>query len=523
MSAVSLRALARSSAYVNAATVWQMASRLVLTPVIITTLGVDGYGAWALIFSLCSYAMALDNAAGWVYAKLTAELDQQGDYTSLSEGISSGLVLVGGAAIAGLVVLWLARGWILPLVGVPPPLLLETEATLGVLAVAVAFEASAGGVLDVLAGLQRMDLEYRFLIFGAVAEFVTALVLLSAGVGMASLAVGVLVREVVSIGTAWGCCRRLRPMIVLSPRRASVRGVTQVVHLGMRFQSLVLVHTTLREGTRLLISGFYGTTALGFFHLADRLLSVARAPGLAIVSPLMPAFANLGSSERPPQWRRLFVRASTVLGLAAALPLFFAAVFAGPIVFGWTGQYFPDAAWTARVFVPMEFVALMMAVAAARLRAAGIVRLELTSGVIGSVLATAGLIAAYPFAGYAGSVVGVAGGRTVGALWFLMRFLSMQRVDRWRYMRKAVLAPVLVCAPICLLFGAIAFHLPVLNVGEAGRWTVLVALAVLALACALTCVPAAWYLVLSARERGGIVRLVRRHQAARACAMRNPR
>jgi len=86
MSAVSLRALARSSAYVNAATVWQMASRLVLTPVIITTLGVDGYGAWALIFSLCSYAMALDNAAGWVYAKLTAELDQQGDYTSLSEG-----------------------------------------------------------------------------------------------------------------------------------------------------------------------------------------------------------------------------------------------------------------------------------------------------------------------------------------------------------------------------------------------------------------------------------------------------
>jgi O-antigen/teichoic acid export membrane protein len=509
MSAVSVRALARSSLYVNAAQLWQMGSRLVLTPVVIATLGLEGYGAWTLVFSLCSYAIALDAGAGWVYAKLTAELDERGDYTLLSEVVSSGLVLVGSAAALGLSGLWLAHAWLFPILGVPQHLFQETEWTLLVLSVAVVFEASVGGVLDVLAGLQRMDLQYRFIIFGSVAEFATTLPLLLARVGMVALPLGFLAGAAVSIGAAWVQCRRLRPGLLLSPLRASLVGVKQVVRLGLRFQSLLLVGTTVRQGIALLISGLYGTAALGIFHLADRLLSVARTPGLAIISPLMPAFANLRSGRHARRDRQLFLRASKAVGVAAALPLLFAAVFAGPILFAWTGQHFPDAAWTARVLAPVEFATLLMGVAGARLRAAGTVRLELISGLLGSVLALLGLAGAYPLAGYAGSVIAVACGRCLGVAWFLERFVSSWKLDRRDYVRTTVLAPLLLFTPVALLFGTATFALPILDSDDAGRWAVLGTLTLLAAAYGLACAPVAWFLGLSAAERARIVNLMR--------------
>jgi len=427
----------------------------------------------------------------------------------LSTVISSGLVVVASAAALGLTALWLAHAWVLPMLGVPPHLLHETERTLAVLSAAVVFEAGAGCVLDVLAGLQRMDLKFRFIIFGSVTEFATALALLLTGAGMVALPLGLLAGEVVSIGFGGLHCRRLRPALVLSPFRASMAGIKQVIGLGMRFQGLVLVSTTLTQGIRMLLSSLYGTSALGIFHLADRLLSVGRTPGAAVIGPLMPAFANLGAGPAR-RWQRLFVHASRALGLAAALPLLFAAVFAGPILFAWTGQYFPDAAWTVRVLAPMEFVILLTGVAGARLRAAGTVRLELTSGVLGGVLAVVGLIAAYPVAGYAGSVVAIACGRSAGAWWFLDRFFSSHHLDRWQYTRTTVLAPVLLFAPAGLLLGAAAFALPMLSSGNAGRWIVLSTLALLAGTYALVCIPITWFLGLSAPTRAGIVRLIRR-------------
>jgi O-antigen/teichoic acid export membrane protein len=507
---VSLRGLARSSMYVNAAQGWQVASRLVLTPVVIARLGLDGYGAWALVFSLCANAIALDAGAGWAYAKLTAEFDERADFSRLSEVLSSGLLLVGSTVALGLTAVWLAHAWILPILGVPPELLHETERTLLVLSLAVVFKASLGGVLPVLAGLQRMDLQYRYIICGSVVEFATALTFLLVGLGMAALPIGVLAGEVVAISAAWRACRRLRPALHLSPLRASAAGVRQVVELGVRFQSLVLLATTARQGIRLMISSLYGTAALGIFNLADRLLSVAGSPALAIISPLMPAFARLSSGPHAWRWRRLFSRASKALAVAAALPLLFAAVFADPILFAWTGRHFPDAAWTARVLAPVEFLTLLTGVAGARLRAAGTVRLELTAGLAGSLLALAGLAAAYPLAGFAGSMVAVACARSAGAAWLLERFASFGQLDRWLYVRTIVLAPVLRFAPICGALGTALFVLPVFTSADASRWAVLGTLTLLAGAYALACAPVAWFLELSASERARVTRLVRR-------------
>src|SRR5690348_15829897 len=153
VSHVTIRGLARSSAYVNVAQFWQMASRLILTPVVITSLGLEGYSAWTLVFSLCSYAVMMDAGAGWVYAKITADHDAQRDYAALSEIISSGAVLVGALCAAFCGILWMFRTPVLGALGVQPLLIGVTSRTLLALTVVVVVEAGAGCVLDVLAGL----------------------------------------------------------------------------------------------------------------------------------------------------------------------------------------------------------------------------------------------------------------------------------------------------------------------------------------------------------------------------------
>jgi hypothetical protein len=168
----------------------------------------------------------------------------------------------------------------------------------------------------------------------------------------------------------------------------------------------------------------------------------------------------------------------------------------------------------------VEFATLLTAVAGAQLRAAGTVGLELTSGLLGSALALVGLAAAYPLAGYAGSVVAVACGRSIGAVWFFERFAASRNLNRWDYVRTTVVAPGLLFGPVCLLLGSAAFALPILNSDDASRWAVLGVVALLAAAYALACAPVAWFLGLSASERTRVVRLIRR---TRRVGLHDPR
>lgn len=499
MSHLSVRGLARSSAYVNVAQFWQMGSRLILTPLVISSLGLEGYGAWTLVFTLCSYAVMVDAGAGWVYAKITADHDATGDYATLSTVISSGAVLVGTLCAAFCGALWMVRAPLLGALGVQPPLIAETSTTLFVLSIVVVVEASAGCVLDVLAGLQRMDLQYRFIIIGSTVEFATTLALLRMRAGMIALPLGLLCGGGVSIVLGWTMCRRLRPMLHLSPLRADVKGIRQITELGLRFQSILAINTVLSQGLRLMISSFFGLTALATYHLADRVLYVARAPGLAILSPLMPAFAHMESSGRAKRWRRMFKYALTVTSIASSMPLLFAAAFGGSILFAWTGQRFPDAVWIVRALAPAEFLTLLAGVCAARLRALGTTRLEVLTTLGGTIIALGGGVVAKSFGGLTATIAVASAGRCLAALALLDRFVVPERLPRFSALRPVVLIPVLF-APVCVLTAVVA---SMFNTAAAGtdRWAVLATLLPLAMTDAAGCGALAWFVALTTRER----------------------
>src|SRR5206468_220796 len=134
-------------------------------------------------------------------------------------------------------------------------------------------------------------------------------------------------------GAAWVLCRRLRPALRLSPFRVSVAGCHEIMSLGMRFQGVVLLGTAIRQGIRMAISGLCGTAALGTFHLADRMLFVARVPVAAEFATLLTASAASGlraaGTVRLELIFGLANAALVVAGLAIGYPL---AGYAGIVV-----------------------------------------------------------------------------------------------------------------------------------------------------------------------------------------------
>lgn len=500
MSDVNARALARNSLHMQAVQLAQMASRLVLTPIMLARLGLEGYGVWVLLFSLGAYATALNTGVVWAYVKLTAELDERQEYALLSQVVSSGAVLMAAAATIVLGAVWLLRGILLPAIGVPPPALYEAQLALAVLSAAVLVDTSLGAALPVLAGLQRMDLQYRFILVGSLADFVTALTMLSNGYGVLSLASGFLAGKLVAGGVAFLVCRRLRPALVLAPWRARLAALRRLMPLGFRLQGVVLLYTLARESVRLLISTLFGAAALGTYQLADRVLFFAKSPVGAILSPLMPAFSGLAARGQTERGRALFAQASTVTAAGAALSLLFAAMFADPILRAWTGHDIPNAAWTVRVLAPAEFAALLTGVAVAALRAAGTVGLELRFALAASVLALVAVAVGYPIAGYAGSVVAIAVGRCVAATWFLRRLPLAWTVDRRDYAFRTLVWSVVTVTPVVLAAKLVSTGLP----DSAGRWMTLATIALLGAASALAVAAMTWLVLLSKEDRAAL-------------------
>ncbi len=502
MSEVTARALARSSLHMNAMQIVQMASRLVLTPIVIGRLGLEGYGVWVLLFTVCSSATAINSGVYLAYVKITAELDERRDYVSMTQVISSGMALMTIFSATVLGAIWLLRGSLLPTLGVPPLLQADAGRVLGLLSLAILVETGAGCTSYVLAGLQRMDLQYRFKLTGLVVELAVDILLLLTGYGMASLAAGYLAGGVIAAVASRAACRHLRPTLALLPLRCSIAGLRQLMPIGFRLQSVVLLGTVARESVRLAISILFGAATLGMYQLADRVLLVARFPALALASPLMAAFSGIAASGQTEKGRRLFMQASTVTAIGAAFALTFAMLFADAILYAWTGHDLPDSAWTVRVLAPAEFVPLLAGVTIAALRAAGTVAFELRFATVSSVLTLLGIAVGNLIAGFAGSVVAIAIGRCLAALWFMWRLPVTWIVDRGAYLRRTMLWPILVVVPTMLAAQLTASALA----HPSGRWGTLMLVVTLAGTTALPIAAIAWLALLSKQDRAALLR-----------------
>ena len=304
-----------------------IATALVLSTVLVRTLGLAAYGTWSFFFVLIGYQGQFDLGLSVAVERAVARAAVAGDDVRIDVLLNTGVALtLVAAALLQLIVLlpipddWLAR------VGDPSAVRRCVQVLPFCLACSnVAAVAGAG-----LSGLQRTTtLAAQRSVIGAL----TALAVIALALGgsrLDHLLVACALGLMATAGASWWALRRAVGPIVLAPWRATAHAVRELAVVGGTLQVTHLVAQAGDQGLRLVLGSTAGAAAIGIYDLASRAAIVPRslmAPLLVSLVPFAAAREDRGGQaalsdtlQRSTRYAILAIVLGTTIGLFVAGP-----------------------------------------------------------------------------------------------------------------------------------------------------------------------------------------------------------
>jgi O-antigen/teichoic acid export membrane protein len=319
-----VRLLRRNALGVYAVYGAAIVSGLLVTPVVIHSIGKSAFGIWSFIGSVTIYLSILDFGVGPSIVRFAAEARGRRADHDLNEVASTGLAIY---ALIGLVTLpvGVALAFIVPwAIDAPADLVWDARVATLLVVLSLAARFPLGLFNNLLVAQQRWDLQN-------LANFVSTVLYAALVVILMPRYGGLVLLGALTLGTtllrlllplAW--LKRELPMLHVT-RRAVTR--TRVRALAVFSSSNFLVHIAQKivfSTDVIVVSIVLGSAATGEYSVPAKLFALAFGIGTAVTSLMFPAFAELegaGASDR--QKRLLFVglRAGNALMLVLALPL----------------------------------------------------------------------------------------------------------------------------------------------------------------------------------------------------------
>lgn len=313
-----------------------LALAFVTVPVMVGGLGLAGYGAYSIAFTVAGYGAFLDLGLGWAGLGFTAAAHARRDRETVA-GVLWALLLY-QAVVGGLVLVLLGAGadrlglW---LVGPGE----DAVRVAGILPIAGAWFALSGlnGVfVGVLRGVDRP---------GAAA--LVAGTALLVGVGGGALAVsrghglhaaalcqllGALVASLVAVGALGDLLRRVRPGELLASSARALRGM-----LGFSLWSLLgrIVQIAVLQGDKVVAARVAGAAGLPSYVVPFNVAQKLNLLGSAAVTAVYPVAA--GRRGSPTDFHESYFRAARVVHLLTAAPAIVLVGLAPLFLHSWIG------------------------------------------------------------------------------------------------------------------------------------------------------------------------------------------
>jgi O-antigen/teichoic acid export membrane protein len=319
-----MRLLRRNALGVYAVYAAAIVSGLVVTPIVVRSLGKPGYGAWTFIGAVTIYLSVLDFGVGPAIVRFAAAARGRRAASELNEIASSGLALY--AAIGALTLpVGLALAWIVPWAAhVPHRLVWDARVATALVVCSLALRFPLGLFNNLLVAQQRWDLQNLGNFVSTALYAILVAVLLPHGGGIVLLAGLTLATGVLRLTLPLLWLRRELPDLRVRPRLASRARLRELTSFGA---SNFLVHVAQKIvfSTDVIVVGIVlGVRPAAVYGVASKLFSLTFGIGTAVTSLMFPAFAELEGAEERERQRRLLLsglRAGSALMLILALPL----------------------------------------------------------------------------------------------------------------------------------------------------------------------------------------------------------
>lgn len=325
---------------------------IVTLPIIVSGLGEDAYGIFALIVAIVGYFAIIDINITAGSVKYLAEYHARADKEKISQVVSLGTAIYVGIGLIGGIVIVAAAPWLVGHVFKVPPTLHE-----------MATDAMRiGGVGFLLSQLQlylqsipqslgRYDISARFeASFGMLIPILTVIVVVLGG----DLVAVVLLRvaaSVLNVGLLWHRIRQLLPDYRwLAPRAEITR--TVLSFSGFAYLKRI-ASVTYAQADKLIIGALAGVQWLTFYAVAFTLVSRVFNMTFRISAVMFPASSTLAARDEIDRLRRLYLVAVRYTVFLNGAIMILLVVLADSLLKVWMGEDFARRSATVLALLAM--------------------------------------------------------------------------------------------------------------------------------------------------------------------------
>jgi O-antigen/teichoic acid export membrane protein len=334
-------AIGKSTLYGIAANFAQLATRLVTVPIVVSHVGLDGYGIWSIIMTAAAYMRFGSVGIKSAFQKYVAEATGTGDFERANKLISTGSAAMLVISVVGLIPVSIFSRAIAHCAGVPAQFEASTAGAISLLALIMLLSNSGAAFEAIVMGAHRIDLVRKFNIASTVLEAIAILVLLRLGYGLLAMAYVMAFSEIAYLTYCYVESRRVLPVVRIRPHYISRSVAWELVTFGGSYQLLSLLEVLYGAILPLTVLKFFGASAAGVYAIATRLVTAALLPQEALLQPILSAGSMIFASGRPEQIQQLLAKAFKSSLILAMLPLAFVSAFGSTIVLAWTGEASP--------------------------------------------------------------------------------------------------------------------------------------------------------------------------------------
>jgi O-antigen/teichoic acid export membrane protein len=319
-------------------------SSIILTPIIISTLGNDRFAIWSLVTMVISYIGFLDFGIGGSYSKYIAEFHAKNDLDKINGVIVCGLGLY---SLISIIVI----GTGIPLIQLMPRIFniseeLQPEALAAFrIGLIVFVVASTFDVFEAVpVGLQKMEYNNLVQFIIAILFTVTSIFYLNAGGGLVGLMVIRATTTAIQIILLYICAKKVLPSLNLSPIFFNLTQAKEMVNFGLKVQAGKLANIGTLNINRILIGFFVGLNGITNYQIGSTIVQGVREITMLTFSGITPMASQIHSQDRRQDLRNLYHNGTRVSLLVTAAGFGLICAIADPIIVFWTGNHYPMAA-----------------------------------------------------------------------------------------------------------------------------------------------------------------------------------
>jgi len=396
-----------------------IATSLISVPIIVATLGTEGFGIWSLAVAVVVFVSTAEAGIGPAVQRFVAvgRAEDTGGVIARLAWTSLALYVLLGVAVLG--ALQVAADPLVDAFDVPEGLVGDAHTMFRLIGVAVLLALLVTALGNVMQGLERFFAYAVTTAIAAILFLVAVAVLLGRDGGLVGLAwAAILQKAAMLAGRVWALRDVLfsaRPGLIASAQAREIAG------FSLRLQASVLSLLVNTQTDKVIVGLVAPARTLGLVAIGSQVAEAGRLVLGAALTPMISRLSAASGLGHTGARDALFTRLDRLWVLVVVGGTVIGAATLTPLLAGWLGEGYSDAALYGAVLVTAYGIGLIPSVMLAYLRAVGRPGLEARYGltIIGlNVALTVGLGLV---AGAVGVVVATAIAYLLGTAWLLAR------------------------------------------------------------------------------------------------------